>query len=371
MKIFLCSTSFDLEDLRALAIGRFGRKHEFIHFEDAAFPSRRGLHSHDQCIEAVKQADVVVAIIDRRYGGCYRGERTAAFPEQKVKFKAMIDNELKTVEIGIATKDLSISWCELITAFQEQRYVITFARKRTLDEKATRRANQEVADFQTAHVDDVRVFDLLDWITKQPKDNWIIPFDNAVDFLEKLEKWLKVADTSMVLPAASIVRGHKPITVIVEGQTDAEVVKAVVNKLALRRPISLVTAEGKRPLLGNLKAYTRAFKDSAGIIVLADADTSDAAEIEMQKAQFKKIIIDSERPDTRVVFAVPEIEAWLGLTKPRRERNIRYHNKFLEECIFLQRHLDEGGSAMPALKEFIDSIKEFDHTPENTECQEI
>ena len=237
MRIFLCSTSFDLEDLRALAVDRFGDKHEFIHFEDAAFPSRRGLHSHDQCIQAVKQADVVVCIIDRRYGGHYRGTNSAAFPEQSVKFKATVGTEEKTVEAKIAAKDLSISWCELLTAFQEQKYVITFARKRTLDEKATRRENQGVADFKPAHVDDVRVFDLLDWITKQPKDNWIIPFDNAVDFLKKLEKWLDVADASLVLPVEPEARAHKPITVIVEGQTDADVVKVIASKYLTNRPL--------------------------------------------------------------------------------------------------------------------------------------
>jgi hypothetical protein len=359
MKIFLCSTSFDLEDLRALAVDRFGDKHEFIHFEDAAFASRRGLHSHDQCIEAVKQTDVVVCIIDRRYGGHYRGKNVAGFPEQSVTFKATVGTEEKTVETKIATKDLSISWCELLTAFQEQKYVITFARKRTLDEKATRRKNQGVADFKAAHVDDIRVFDLLDWITKQPKDNWIIPFDNAVDFLKKLEKWLDVADASIVLPVAPEARTHKPITVIVEGQTDAEVVKVVANKFVVNRPVSLVVAQGKRPLLGNLKVYARAFKDSAGIIVLADADTSDAGEIETQKAQFQQIIGDSERPDIRVVLAVPEIEAWLGKTEFKRDR-IRHFNKLLEELYHLQEEIEARAQSIPSLAEFINALKDLD-----------
>ena len=263
MKIFLCSTSFDLEDLRALAVQRFGAKHEFIHFEDAAFASRRGLHSHDQCIEAVKQADVVVCIIDRRYGGRYGGTQPTNFPE--ISFKV----GKKKSPVVVPTADLSISWCELIAAYRDEKYVITFARKRTMDEKSTRRKNQDVPDFKPAHVDDVRVFDLLDWITHRPKDNWIIPFDNAVDFLKKLEKWLAVADASLVPPVAPKARGRKPITVIVEGQTDASIVKSIAGTLALNRPISLVVAEGKRPLLGNLKIYARAFKDAAGIIVLA------------------------------------------------------------------------------------------------------
>ncbi len=353
MKIFLCSTAFDLEDLRALAVDRFGTKHEFIHFEDAAFASRRGLHSHDQCIEAVKQADVVVCIIDRRYGGRYGGTRPANYPD--ILFKV----GKKKSPIVVPTAELSITWCELIAAYRDEKYVITFARKRTMDEKATRRKNQDVPDFRPVHVDDVHVFDLLDWITHRPKDNWIIPFDNAVDFLKKLEKWLAIADAHLVPPVAPKTHGRKPITVIVEGQTDASIVKSIAGTLALNRPVSLVVAEGKRPLLGNLKVYARAFKDSAGIIVLADADTSDSNEIEIQKIQFKKIIGESDRPDARLVLAIPEIEAWLGKTEFKRNR-IRNFNKLFEELHFLEKNLEERASVVPSLKEFIDTLKAFD-----------
>jgi len=348
-----------LEDLRALAVDRFGDKHEFIHFEDAAFPSRRGLHSHDQCIEAVKQADIVLCIVDKRYGGKYRGARAADFPDQKVAFKARVGGIEKVVKEVVPTKALSITWCELLTAYREQKYVITFARKRTIDEKATRRENQGVASFRPAHVDNVRVFDLLDWITKQPKDNWIIPFDNAVDFLRKLEKWLDVADATLVPPPTPEARTHKPIVVVVEGQVDGEVVKTIASKYVANRPLSLVVAEGKRPLLGNFKVYARAFKDAAGIIVLADADTSNLDEINTQKAQFRRIAKDSDRPDTRVVFAVPEIEAWLGKTEFKRGR-IRNFNKLHEELYHLQEELEQRAQSIPSLGEFISALKELD-----------
>ena len=360
MKIFLCSTSFDLEDLRALAVNRFGDKHEFIHFEDAAFPSRRGLHSHDQCIEAVKQADVVVCIIDRRYGGHYRGTNGEAFPEQSVVFKGRVGTERQTVEVKIATRDLSISWCELLTAFQEQKYVITFARKRTLDEKATRRENQGVADFKPAHVDDVRVFDLLDWITKQPRDNWIIPFDNAVDFLEKLEKWLDVADAQLLPPAAPTSRTHQPITVVVEGPTDAEIVKAIASQLGLSRPLSLIIARGKRALLGNLRTYAQAFENSAGIVVLADSDTTSDREIEEQRATFESIISDSARPDTQLVFAVPEIESWFENSDGNLANNRRRFRVTAGDIFQLQRNLEARARAVPSLNQFIATIRELD-----------
>jgi hypothetical protein len=361
MKVFLCSTSYDLEDIRAMIVQRFGKKHEFIYFEAGGFPKWRGLHSHDQCIEAVKEADVVLCIIDKRYGGRYRGANAAHFPDQEVSFQATVGKMQQRVDLVVPTKDLSVSWCELITAYRFGHAVITFARQRTWDEKATRRKNQDLVAFQPAHVDDLRVFDLLDWITKQPKDNWITPFREAADLELKLEEWF----AGMNKPAAKLVTakprqsGEKHITVIVEGNTDERVVKAIASKLALNRPLSLVVAQGKRPLLGNLKVYARAFKDSAGIIVLTDSDTLDAAEIETQKAQFQRIIGESERPDTRLVFAVPEIEAWLGKTAFRRDP-IRNFNKLFEELHHLETRLEERARAVPSLKEFIDALRAFD-----------
>lgn len=359
MKIFLCSTFFDLEDLRALVVNRFGDEHEFIHFEDSAFPSRRGLHSHDQCIAAVKQADVVVCIVDRRYGGFYRGKNRANFPDQQVKFKGVIAGEKKTVVVTIPTKDLSISWCELLTAYREEKYVITFARKRTWDEKATRRENQGVADFRPAHVDDARVFDLLDWITKQPKDNWIIPFETAVDFLEKLGNWLDVAKSTFVPAAEEAPSDTKPITLIVEGQTDASIVKVVLAGMKLKHSVSIVVAQGKRALLGNLAVYATAFGGSAGLVVLADADTENPGDIELQRQQFRWLMEQAGLPNARLVLAVPEIEAWLGRTKFRRDE-IRHFNRISEELYFLQEELEQREANIESLGEFMRVLREID-----------
>lgn len=357
MKIFLCSTSFDLADLRALTVDRFGRKYGFIHFEDAAFPSRRGLHSHDQCIEAVKQADVVLAIVDRRYGGKYAGSQAAEFPEQTI--------EIKGKNITIPTSELSISWCELITAFKEGKHVITFARRRTMDEKATRRKNQDVEKFKPAHVEDSLIFDLLDWITKRPRDNWIVPFDTAVDYLSKLEKWLDVADGGLVPPVAPVVpiaSRRKPITIVVEGQMDAEVVKAVASKLLLSRPLDVVVAGGKGQLLGNLKRYATAFQDSAGIVVLVDSDTVDPGELEIQKAQIRQIVAESARPDIRTVFAVPVIESWFGASldiKRERRRMMARLPDFLRD---LQSNLESLAVSTQSLADFIEAVRSVDRS---------
>ena len=149
------------------------------------------------------------------------------------------------------------------------------------------------------------------------------------------------------------------IVVIVEGHVDAKVVEVVAAKSRLNRQIHIEKAQGKNRMIEYLKAYVYDFRDAAGIIVLADADTSDEGEIETQKAQFQQIIGDSERPDIHVVFAVPEIEAWLGRTEFKRDR-IQNFNKLPEELYHLQEEVESRAQTIPSLAEFINALKTLD-----------
>jgi hypothetical protein len=153
--------------------------------------------------------------------------------------------------------------------------------------------------------------------------------------------------------------GQKPITVIVEGQVDAKIAEAIAQMLDLRKPLSVEVAGSKSALLGNLKMYARAFKDSAGLIFLVDAETSDTNDIERQKAQFQAIAEKSERPDARLVLTVPEIEAWLGKTPFRRD-SIRDFNQLFKELHFLRKDLVERVKAVASLGQFIDALREID-----------
>ncbi len=363
MKIFLCSTSYDLQDIRALIVDRFGQQHKFIHFEDPAFPLKPGLHSHDQCIEAVKRADVVLCLIDQRYGGRYHGAHPDDFREQAVDFKGTIAGKEITIHEKVPAKDLSITWCELITAYRESKFVFTFARQRTLDEKATRRKNQGITDFCPAYVEENRLFDLVDWITKQERDNWISPFNDGADLINKLEPRLSVGDALVLPPATgSVNKKRRPITVIVEGRTDAQVARAVEDKLDLRAPLNIIVAEGKQALIGNLKIYAQAFKSSGGIVVLADADTIAPAEVDAQKTRFRQLLAESGRPDASVILTVPEIESWLGKTDFRRS-SLRSYNKLFEELHFLQTNLEQRAAAIPSLAEFINVLRTIDAQP--------
>jgi len=65
-KIFIISTCFDLKDLRAetaKALKKWG--YSPIWNESPDFSKRPDLHSHDICLDAVKECNIYLLIIDR------------------------------------------------------------------------------------------------------------------------------------------------------------------------------------------------------------------------------------------------------------------------------------------------------------------
>ncbi|MED5615791.1 DUF4062 domain-containing protein [Janthinobacterium sp. P210005] len=308
MRIFLSSTAYDLYDIRAFVIHELENDgHEVVYHENAAFPVHFG-HSHDECMEAIKKCDVVVCILDRRYGGSYRGAGAPHIVDQKLKIKYYGKNgEPNSEEITIPARDLSITWCELITAFTNKMPVMTFARKRMLDEKETRRRNQEYKEFQTAYVENSLIFDLVDWITKQSRSNWIAGFDSIVDLRSMLSRWSAALKSEFVVNrteenSTQIPSSH--IAIVVEGENDRKFVKFLIEKLKLQSFFS-ITVGGGSSIVSNLRMMLDSQYGAAydKVVVLADADLKD---------NFSKLNdrLDGEN-SVHIVFADPEIETWL------------------------------------------------------------
>ncbi|MBI4689529.1 MAG: DUF4062 domain-containing protein [Nitrospirae bacterium] len=112
-KVFISSTCFDLKDLRselANALKEWG--YMPIWNESPDFPKKHGLHAHDTCIDAVKECDIYLLIIDKRYGGTYAGNK---YPKE----------------------DISITWYETKIALQENKEIHIFVRDEVWNEKPT------------------------------------------------------------------------------------------------------------------------------------------------------------------------------------------------------------------------------------------
>jgi len=180
-KIFISSTYFNLKDLRAeiaKALKEWG--YTPIWNESPDFPTKPGLHSHDICLDVVKECDIYLLIIDKRYGGTYAGNK---YPKE----------------------DISITWYETKIALQEHKEIHIFVRDEVWNERPTYKKNLEEGIIITPHhVDTPKVFEFIDFIIHQPRDNWINTFKNSVELKEKLKVILKVRDSQVWDAAVSI-----------------------------------------------------------------------------------------------------------------------------------------------------------------------
>lgn len=167
-KVFICSTSFDLIDTRAeisQALLNWGYEPKF--FESPDFPVKKGLHSHDVCLDAIKECDIFLLIIGSRYGGIYQGKK---YPEMN---------------------ELSITRAETRVALDKGLEFRTFIRNNIWNERATYKSNlKSNIKINPFHADDIKVFEFIDEIVHRVRDNWIYQFENSVEFKEKLEKML-------------------------------------------------------------------------------------------------------------------------------------------------------------------------------------
>ena len=318
MKIFLSSTAYDLSDFRALVVDRLEADgHEVLFHESPTFPARIGLHSHDQCLEAIKESDLVICLADKRYGGKYAG--TILKPFISLKFSvlgSLKSGKRKRFELEYDLEKLSITWCEVYIAHSEGIPVVTFARQRTLDEKETRRKNQFLSSFSPAYVEKNEIFDFLDWITQRETNNWVAPFISIVDFEKKLLTWM--AELKKSIPEAissqdsEDTTGKKRVCVVVEGEVDRLVVSYLVKQLKLTQHFVIIPTYGKYQVLNNFQnvvaQYSIIFEH---VIVLLDSDARTEEEYRENERQLNQLIEASGHENISGFFANPTIEAWL------------------------------------------------------------
>jgi hypothetical protein len=161
--VFLGSTANDLHDVRAELIKVLLSlpNVNLICFEKSFIVSP-GLHTHDVCLENVKRCDLYLLIISERYGSLYEGSQA----------------ELK---------NLSVTQAEVRTAINCGKHLRTFVRNTVWLEKATYTHNKklEIA-IEPYYARDIRVFDFLEFIATQTKDNWIEQFQSSVDLKQKV-----------------------------------------------------------------------------------------------------------------------------------------------------------------------------------------
>lgn len=160
MKIFLSSTCYDLKDLRAeVEAFLINKGHELLLSDRENFPVTLDVHRHDVCINNVSKCDLLILVVDSRFGAPY-----------------------------YKNNDISITWAEFNAALNAGKKIMPFVRREIFNERRTCNHNLKLGNnFSPAFAEDIRVFKLIDEIQKHEGGYWIEQFDNSINIKSRLE----------------------------------------------------------------------------------------------------------------------------------------------------------------------------------------
>jgi hypothetical protein len=158
MRIFLSSTCYESQDLRAVLEDHLIRlKHTPVLSDRIDFPVKVRVHRHDVCLDAIKQSDLVIIVIEPRYGAPYYRDRS-----------------------------ISITWAEFNVAAENDIPMVCFIRTPIFDERLTWIRNDK--KLIPAHCDSVRIFDFINHIQSHPNGYWIdTHFNTVTDIIRRIE----------------------------------------------------------------------------------------------------------------------------------------------------------------------------------------
>ena len=175
--VFISSTVYDLADVRSALKDKIERTYKYgvLLSESSDFPVAQRTHSYQACLKQVRKAELLVLLIDTHYGSEYESE--SGFP-------------------------ISITRKEVRVARKSKVPVMTFARRRTLDERdrwkqILKRKNIETSDKnailhafryykkkEKLHAQSPWVYEFLDEVDCASRDNWIHKFETSGELLE-------------------------------------------------------------------------------------------------------------------------------------------------------------------------------------------
>jgi len=157
-KVFLSSTFSDLVALRAsVATSLEYWGYEPIFFESDNFPKKPNLRADDMCLEAVKQCHLFLLAIDKNYGSPYKGEDRSLY-------------------------GISVTEAEAKVAFECHKEVFSFVRRNTWEQWKVYGRDKK---YKSPDVEP-RVFEFIDWVIDQRRDNWIDAFHDVEELKRKL-----------------------------------------------------------------------------------------------------------------------------------------------------------------------------------------
>ena len=180
--IALISTAYDLLDEREAIIEYLKDHHVKVSaFEEADFPVIQNIHSHENCVQVLSRADIVILLVNQRYGGSFYLNKDHSITEEEY------DNI--TVPIVVLVNDLV--W--------DERSIYRDQLKASGMDKSTFDASGQ---YKPSRVNDVKVFHFLDHIQEAyelaRRSNWMNYWHDLKDLMEKLPLTLQALSINYV-----------------------------------------------------------------------------------------------------------------------------------------------------------------------------
>ncbi|MDD4883536.1 DUF4062 domain-containing protein [Sulfuricurvum sp.] len=163
-RVFISSTCYDLKHIRE-SLKYFVKTvgYDPVLSDDGDVFYNPSVHTHDSCIKEVETCQLFILIIGGRYGGTFVGKETS-----------ITNNEYKE-----AVKNNIPVFALIENAVYSDHHVFATNKKN----------NPEIADqIDYPSVDNVKIFDFIDEVRRNVKNNAIFPFGNFSDIEGYLKK---------------------------------------------------------------------------------------------------------------------------------------------------------------------------------------
>ncbi|MBV5322033.1 MAG: DUF4062 domain-containing protein [Sulfuricurvum sp.] len=163
-RVFISSTCYDLKHIRE-SLKYFVKTvgYDPVLSDDGDVFYNPSAHTHDSCIKEVETCQLFILIIGGRYGGTFVGKETSITNNE---YKEAIKNNIPVFAL-------------IENAVYSDHHVFATNKKN----------NPTIADqIEYPSVDNVKIFDFIDEVRKNVKNNAIFPFGNFSDIEGYLKK---------------------------------------------------------------------------------------------------------------------------------------------------------------------------------------
>jgi Domain of unknown function (DUF4062) len=174
-RVFVSSTYYDLRHIRAVLeafIKQFG--YDPVLFEKGTIPFQHDKSLEENCLSEIEACDILILIIGGRYGSLSREDQELLKSDSNKFFNIV----------------RSVTRKEYEKARERDIPIFIFVESGVLSEYRTFQENRSSSSIKYAHVDDKRIYEMLDDIFTQRRNNFVRGFSGHEEIIDWLrEQW--------------------------------------------------------------------------------------------------------------------------------------------------------------------------------------